>query len=639
VIRDKHERLLTYLARDGGWVTAGELSDVLGVTPRSVRSYVTQIKDEAAPLAPIRSGGDGYRIDREAYTQFVHAVGADSETPRDRLYAIVRRLIDSPDGLDVYDLAATLHVSDSTIEADLGRVRQLLSGETLRLGRAGSVVTLTGTETARRRLLSRMFREETERGMVELVAIQREFSAQTLGAFKTDLVQALTARGYYVNEYGIADVLLHIAIAVDRVSKHRDIETNAPQSDLPPEGVGQDLHSLIQTHFEVDLGGAEIDYLAHLLGTRVITPGAEPAHAHAHEGDDYLDRDILETMRDITQAASEQYVVDLSDEDFLVRLSMHVQNLVRRAKDRSYSRNPLTKSIKSSFPMIYELAVYIASRLQERAAITVNDDEIAYIAMHVGAQLERQMYGDDLVTCTIVCPNYYDLHSLLLQRVEGSLGTELRVRQVVTRSDVDWSTIDTDLVLSTIEPPVPSPGVVVIQPFLTGGDIDRARREIAEIKSMRRRERIKGQLLKYFREDLFFRNLVVSDSDAMIRTLGERMVEASVVDQGYVEGALQRERMSSTAFTEALAVPHAMTMTATRTAIAISVNETPLPWGEYRVNVVAFIAFSAVDRGSFQSVFDQFVEVFSNRADVQRIVRNAVDFPSFIDELVHVIDA
>jgi lichenan operon transcriptional antiterminator len=316
-----------------------------------------------------------------------------------------------------------------------------------------------------------------------------------------------------------------------------------------------------------------------------------------------------------------------------------VQNLVRRAKDRSYSRNPLTKSIKSSFPMIYELAVYIASRLQERAAITVNDDEIAYIAMHVGAQLERQMYGDDLVTCTIVCPNYYDLHSLLLQRVEGSLGTELRVRQVVTRSDVDWSTIDTDLVLSTIEPPVPSPGVVVIQPFLTAGDIDRARREIAEIKRMRRRERIKGQLLKYFREDLFFRNLTVADSDTMIRTLGERMVDASVVDQGYVEGALQRERMSSTAFTEALAVPHAMTMTATRTAIAISVNETPLPWGEYRVNVVAFIAFSAVDRGSFQSVFDQFVEVFSNRADVQRIVRNAVDFPSFIDELVHVIDA
>ncbi|SKC59485.1 BglG family transcription antiterminator [Okibacterium fritillariae] len=639
MIRDKHERLLTYLARDGGWVTAGELSDVLGVTPRSVRSYVTQIKDEAAPLAPIRSGGEGYRIDREAYTQFVHTGAGDAETPRDRLYAIVRRLIDSPDGLDVYELAATLHVSDSTIEADLGRVRQLLSGETLRLGRAGSIVTLTGTETARRRLLSRMFREETERGMVELVAIQREFSAQTLGAFKTDLVQALTARGYYVNEYGIADVLLHIAIAVDRVSKHRDIETNAPQADLPPEGVGQDLHSLIQTHFEVDLGGAEIDYLAHLLGTRVITPGAEPAHAHAHEGDDYLDRYILETMRDITQAASEQYVVDLSDEDFLVRLSMHVQNLVRRAKDRSYSRNPLTKSIKSSFPMIYELAVYIASRLQERAAITVNDDEIAYIAMHVGAQLERQMYGDDLVTCTIVCPNYYDLHSLLLQRVEGSLGTELRVRQVVTRSDVDWSTIDTDLVLSTIEPPVPSPGVVVIQPFLTAGDIDRARREIAEIKRMRRRERIKGQLLKYFRVDLFFRNLTVADSDTMIRTLGERMVEASVVDQGYVEGALQRERMSSTAFTEALAVPHAMTMTATRTAIAISVNETPLSWGEYRVNVVAFIAFSAVDRGSFQSVFDQFVEVFSNRADVQRIVRNAVDFPSFIDELVHVIDA
>jgi lichenan operon transcriptional antiterminator len=37
-------------------------------------------------------------------------------------------------------------------------------------------------------------------------------------------------------------------------------------------------------------------------------------------------------------------------------------------------------------------------------------------------------------------------------------------------------------------------------------------------------------------------------------------------------------------------------------------------------------------------VFEQFVEVFSERDSVQRIVRRATSFAGFLDELVAVID-
>ena len=63
--------------------------------------------------------------------------------------------------------------------------------------------------------------------------------------------------------------------------------------------------------------------------------------------------------------------------------------------------------------MIFEVAVFIASRLQERLGIPLPDDEIAYIAMHVGGRLERSRRADQLLTATIVCPGYYDLHELL----------------------------------------------------------------------------------------------------------------------------------------------------------------------------------------------------------------------------------
>jgi lichenan operon transcriptional antiterminator len=68
------------------------------------------------------------------------------------------------------------------------------------------------------------------------------------------------------------------------------------------------------------------------------------------------------------------------------------------------------------------------------------------------------------------------------------------------------------------------------------------------------------------------------------------------------------------------------------------INETPMKWGENRVNVIAFIAFAEDGRNSFQEIFDQFVEVFADRADVQRIIKRGNDFSSFIAELVRVID-
>ena len=55
------------------------------------------------------------------------------------------------------------------------------------------------------------------------------------------------------------------------------------------------------------------------------------------------------------------------------------------------------------------------------------------------------------------------------------------------------------------------------------------------------------------------------------------------------------------------------------------------------MQVVALVAFSETDREAFQTVFEQFVEVFSEREAVQRIVRRGADFAGFFDEFVAVV--
>jgi lichenan operon transcriptional antiterminator len=640
-MRAKYERLLDYLAAADDWVTAGELADRLGVTTRSVRSYVTSVKTAAKPLEVIASSTSGYRLNREAYATFMAARRSretDTGSPRERVHFIIRALGDAAAGLDLYDLAANLFVSESTVEADLRKAKLLVDDAGLSLVRRGSTVSLVGSELNRRRLLSRVFRDESAQGFLDLENIQREFSSENLSGFKSDLIAMLDGNGYFVNEYSIDNVLLHIAIAVDRVGKNLSIEpAEGPMASETIREVAGHLDELIRSHFDAALGVRELSYLSVLLTTRVLTPGHnEPTEFVAET---YLGAEDLAEMRRIVRLASDEYLVDLDDEDFTVRLGLHIRNLVARAQENSFSRNPMTRSIKGSYPMIYELAVFIASQIQRGYDITVNEDEIAYIALHVGSYLERQNLRQERVSCAIVSPNYYDMHLALRERLEAALGSELEVEVVITRADVDWNALSSDIVVTTIPVQAARENVVVVPPFLTEADIDAVRRGVTAVRRHRRRMRLKDELLQYFDERLFWRNLSAASEAEMIRTLGRAMVGLRVIDDSYVEGAIERERMSSTAFTDTIAVPHAMVMSASRTAISIVVNESPMAWGENRVNVIALIAFSESGRRAFQTVFDQLVEVFSDRDDLQRIVRRSNDFASFIDELVHVMEA
>jgi len=637
---DKYERLLDHLIQSDGWVTANELADQLGVTTRSVRSYVTAAKAAAHPLPIISASTSGYRLNRDAYATFAsgaRAKDADVDTPRDRVHYLVRRLTEAPQGLDIHDLAESLFVSESTIESSLRKVKALAEDAGVTLVRHGSVVTLTGSESGHRRLLSKLFHSESAQGFLELENVQREFASEDLGAFKTDLIAMLDDQGYFVNEYGVNSVLLHVAIAVDRVLRDQRLPAATPHPRDPErEPITFGLATLISTHFDVQLADADLEYLAKLLTTRVITPGqGQPVEEVAEH---YVDPGDLALVRSVVAQVSEEYLVDLDDEGFMVRLALHLGNLVTRAQDNSFSRNPLVRSIKTSYPMIYDVAVFMASQIQRAKSITMNDDEISYIALHLGSFLERQARREERLTVAIVCPGYYDMHTILRERIESALGSELSVEVVVTRTDIDWLDFSTDLVLTTIAARGGSDNVVVIQPFLTDSDIDSIRRAITRVRRHRRRAQIKDDLLLYFSDGLFLRNAVAASEEEMIRTLGALMVEREIIDQSYVDGAVERELMSSTAFTDTIAVPHAMVMSASRTSIAIAVNETPMTWGDNRVNVIALIAFSSSGRSSFQKVFDQFVEVFADRGDVLELIKRSTDFATFIEELVRVID-
>jgi lichenan operon transcriptional antiterminator len=623
---DKSPLLLTYLSRSEGWTPASEIAEHLGVSTRTVRSYVTAIKVAAAPLDVIHSSPDGYRLNRDAHAEYASRDRTSdvAGTPRERVTFLVTRLTHAGVELDVHDLADSLFVSSSTIEADLRQVRALAREAGLELVRDGDHVRLNGPDAGQRRLVSRLFSDEQAHGLVDLRRVQEAFGIDDLSGFKTDVMAVLERQGYAINEFGLDRVLLHTAIAVER-SRGSSLADDAPE---PDDAVASDLDRLVVERFGTRLPAGELTALTTLLTTRAgtrLTPRDEVGEHVA-------------VVRKIVDHAQEEFLVDLDDDAFLTRLGAHVGNLVIRARDGVGNPNPLARTIKSSYPLTYELAVFVAAEIQREFEITIGDDEIAYIALHIGSHLERRATHGERLTCVLVSPGYHDIAELLERRILPALGDDVVIDRVLTRTDVDPADLHADIVISTVPWDVRPANVVIVQPLPTDADLDAVRGAITRIRRQHRRRAITDELLRYFDDALFFRDLDARDAESVIRVLGERMQERGIIDDDYLAGVLDRERISSTAFTEWLAVPHALTMSAKRTAIAIALYENPIPWGDATVQVVALVAFSAKDRASFQTVFEQFVEVFSDRADVLRLIRAAQDFPSFIDELVRLID-
>ena len=638
--RSRQNRLLTQLVRVEDWVTAASLADYLGVTPRTVRTYVVALNARITESVVVESGAQGYRPGPAARDALREGT-VEPGTPRDRLHQLVRRLLDSVAPLDVHNTADEIYVSSATLEGDLGRVRSFLNGSGLTLERQGSQVRLQGTEMAQRRLLSRLVHDQAEMESLDFTALMRVLGEGSVGAeaysrFKNDLVDALGGLGYFVNEYAIADVLMHVAIAADRIARGRPLTTGSGHLRDDEVAVGEVLDELALRHFGIQFGGGDREFLTTVVLSRVVAPRLDSVRALARER---VSPAVEQAVLDACAAAAAEFLIDLSGEDFTWRLILHVQNLSERVVGSAWSRNPLTRTLKASYPMIFEVAVYIANRLQEQLGIPLVDEEIAYIAIHVGARLERNRTDDDPPTATIVCPGYHDLDSLLHSSLDRSLGTAIQVVKVETRADPDWAAMDSDLILTTIEPPRRSDRIVMVPLFLTDADVERVHAAAMRVRRTRRLARLRTELEKYFAPRSFVRDLDAdSGEEAIIRRLGALLVIEGVIDDGYVERSIERERMSSTAFTESLAVPHALSMTATRTAIALGMSDRPIPWGENQVQVVVMVAFSDSDRAAFQTVFEQLVEVFSERDSVQRLVHKGTDLPAFLDELVAVID-
>lgn len=629
-MRAVHHQLIRSLVSNSPQ-TAATLAETLDVSVRSIRTYVREINTSWPGI--LTSTPVGYTIDRNLAADVLKTDdGERFGSSKERSDYIVNHLIVQPDGdpIDLWDLCDEMSVSMSTLKTDLARAKRTLARNDLELVTHRDRISLNGTERNKRKLLSGMLRQETNNGFMGTGALSRAFPDIDIKSVQQLVSDTLYRHHRFINDYALSDLLLHLAISIDRIRRSESLDAG-DTADLPEEDrtIACELADALGASLSIEFPAEELRELTLLIMAR----STDIDYRSATESNlaELIGTDCMALVEKLTAQFNELYGIDLSDRGFLVRFGLHVRGLLVRARTQKPSRNPLTESVKTGCPLIYDAAVALASTITNDLGVTINDDEIAYIALHLGSAVGTQREADAKAKATIFCPSYYDMGPRLVEQLAGRFGEQLMVTRIAT-DEAELTDCPDDLVIciSPIQSVLQVP-TLQIAPVPSSTDIANLRSKIEGILDARKRSAFKDLLHELIDPVLFEVRDDLSDRAACIEHMGRGLVDSGFADRPYIDKVFEREEMSSTAM-GAFAMPHTVGLIGKHSRISVLISKKPIQWQDTQVNLVLMLCFSPAERSSFNTVFDRVAGSLIEPSNIRRLLE-CTSYEAFVDAL------
>ena len=123
---ERHKSVVKYLRDTNEWVKGSDLAKLLDVTDRTIRNDIISINRFYEKDIIISVKGKGYRYNdfgKESNTDYITDIGV--LTTIERWVYIVKKLIVFKDGINLFDLAEELFISESTLQNDIIKIKRV----------------------------------------------------------------------------------------------------------------------------------------------------------------------------------------------------------------------------------------------------------------------------------------------------------------------------------------------------------------------------------------------------------------------------------------------------------------------------------------------------------------------------------
>ena len=423
------------------------------------------------------------------------------------------------------------------------------------------------------------------------------------------------------NDYSLNNIALHLIITIDRIKNAYVLpETVIPQNmDTVEAEVVKEIVVFLEKQYQIHFSQMEFENLLQFISCNFAT--VDYSHIDNRKAEEYVSRECMELTKDIIKQVEDYYYLDNFDEIFMSRFMLHMENLLRRIRSRYSAKNPIATEIKNTYPLIYDVAVFIANIIQEKEQYAIEQDEIAFIALHIGSFLEDTKQRKNKLAAIYIYADYHGFHRFNIEKLQKIFSENLDIRYTISFNDYYTVKPAAEVVISEFM--LSGEDSVVVSPFITEGEIALIREKIQRVVCNKRAEEFQKDFSDMAKKELFFTNVYGKDRFETIQMLMKKIEPFDVFEPEFPKEVIKRERLSSTAFHNDIAIPHSISQAVKKSFISFTCYDKAVFWGEEKIRLVIVIGIAYNERRRFRTVFQQLVEILPVPANTGKISSSA----------------
>lgn len=635
--------LFELLNKDESKVTCKALSKMTNVSDRTIRgdiSALNSILEGHGATIKIKRN-EGYYIDildLNKYQQYLaentQAIMEDNEIPNspiERNKYILRYLIYNSDYIKLEDLADKLFISKTTILNDIKKIKSILSKYNLNLiSKPYYGIKINGNELNIRKCISENI-------------INRDFENYILGITDEEIeifkeidlkkLQEIVLRNVHeynieFSDFGLKNFIIHLAIVISRLKSGYPLEDELEilADDVVIKSAIELIFKEIQFHFDINLPTDEKNYIYNHFKSK-----STPKLALK----DNTDEKIITSTNNLLEYIHTHYNFDLRNDAVLLNdLLLHFKSILNSKYYNLNKINPLINTIKSNYPLAFEITLTSIENIFKQTIYTFTEDEIGYVSLHIGAAIER--YFDNNINCkkvAIVCGSGYGTSRLLETRLNKVFRDKLDIIECLSYNQYlikDLSNID--LIISTIPIENKKCPVILVDFALLNKDIEGISKALTDEPIISNKV-----LSEYFDSNLFLMCPKINKKEDLLTLMCDTLNKNEIILPSFKESVFYRETLSSTNIDDFLAIPHPMELSAISTKICVAILHEPILWNkDTTINLVFMIAINKNDYFEMDKIYDIFLKII-NLDDLKESIINCSSYEEFLELLQSIV--
>lgn len=439
------QEILKILVNANGYVQIGDLSEQLDVSRRSIYYDINKIDDwlrsrSLSALEQKRGKGIAIHADQAAMIRkSLFERGADKQvsyTPEERRSIILCMIVIRSRNLYIEDFMETCDVSRNTIVKDLKLVADIVETNQLTLEyRIKTGYRIFGDPIRKRAMFFYYYPQ-----------VWKYFSTLIFSESQNQRIQRALSNFKKIEEEldceYVSGVLPGLATFLSTIEYRSDV---IDFSDMDrKEIISTKEYQLVRKYFP-SLSDQETIYISlHLLGSRLQVV---PLHVLKQD-----ESKAYEYARSMVKSFETLSGVEFEDKEELINaIATHLKSSLYRIRYGVQWGNPMLETIKKEYGELFDLTKRAVENVEAEMGMTINDTEVAYIALHFGAFMTPLESSKHSYRILIICPNGIGAGNMLKNEVRSMVPQATEIKNISLnqyRPDHNY-----DVVISTVDLP------------------------------------------------------------------------------------------------------------------------------------------------------------------------------------------